>query len=182
MRKLNIYIVLVLISACANSLLAQGIKGIVQDSDSQKGLELAEVFVLDSKHKAVTDADGNFQLNLPKGDYKIAAFYLGRQSEIKEIKVNGGWETINFSLAPLMETLKEVQTIGKKSEVFNITRLNPVEGTLIYEAKKNEVISVDQINGNLATNNARQVFAKVPGLNIWESDGGGLQLELAVED
>ena len=42
--------------------------------------------------------------------------------------------------------------------------------------EKNEVISIDQINGNLATNNARQVFAKVPGLNIWESDGGGLQL------
>lgn len=27
-----------------------------------------------------------------------------------------------------------------------------------------------------ATNNAREIFATVPGLNIWESDGGGLQI------
>lgn len=176
MNKLYIHITILLISIFTNSLFAQGIKGTVIDSESKKGIELAEVFVLDSQYKAVTNSDGKYELKLPKGNYKIAAFYLGRQSQIKEVQIKGNAETINFSLTPLLETLDEVKAIGKKSEVFNITRLNPVEGTLIYEAKKNEVISIDQLNGNLATNNARQVFAKVPGLNIWESDGGGLQL------
>ena len=176
MKKENIYIIILLISIFTNSLLAQGIKGTVVDSKSQKGIERAEVFILDSQFKAVTDSEGNYSLNLPKGKYKVAAFFLGRQSQIKEIQIEGNWETINFSLTPILETLDEVKAIGKKSEIFNVNRLNPVEGTLIYEAKKNEVISIDQINGNLATNNARQVFAKVPGLNIWESDGGGLQL------
>jgi Fe(3+) dicitrate transport protein len=32
------------------------------------------------------------------------------------------------------------------------------------------------INANLAANNSRQIFAKVAGLNVWESDGGGVQL------
>jgi Fe(3+) dicitrate transport protein len=176
MKILKIHIIISLISIFSNSILAQGIEGTVLDAESSKGIELAEIFVMDSKYKTATDANGNYKLSLPKGDYKIAAFYLGRQSDIKEIEIKEDWHTINFSLTPLFETLKEVKAIGKTSEVFNVTRLNPVEGTLIYEAKKNEVISVDQINGNLATNNARQVFAKVPGLNIWESDAGGLQL------
>jgi Fe(3+) dicitrate transport protein len=176
MKKLKSHIIIVLISVFSNSMLAQGIKGTVLDTETDTGIELAEIFVLDSNLKAVTDGNGNYELQLPTGEHKIAAFYLGRQSDIKIIKIKDGWETLDFSLAPLSETLEEVKAIGKKSEVFNVTRLNPVEGTLIYEAKKNEVISVDQINGNLATNNARQVFAKVPGLNIWESDAAGLQL------
>ena len=32
------------------------------------------------------------------------------------------------------------------------------------------------INANLATNNTRQIYARIPGLNIWEYDRGGLQL------
>ncbi|SMG53690.1 Fe(3+) dicitrate transport protein, partial [Marivirga sericea] len=176
MKILKIHIALLLIGLFPQSLLAQGIKGSIIDTESRKGIELAEVFVLDTQYKAVTDENGDFELSLPSGDYRVAAFYLGRQSTIKEIQIEEGWKTVDFSLAPLFETLEEVKAVGKKSKVFNVTRLNPVEGTLIYEAKKNEVISIDQINGNLATNNARQVFAKVPGLNIWESDGGGLQL------
>ena len=55
-------------------------------------------------------------------------------------------------------------------------RLRQVEGTSIYAGKKTELINMANINANLATNNARQVYARVAGLNIWEYDGGGLQL------
>jgi Fe(3+) dicitrate transport protein len=55
-------------------------------------------------------------------------------------------------------------------------KLRAVEGMAIYEGKKTEVVRLEQTNANLATNNARQVFARIAGLNIWESDGAGLQL------
>lgn len=51
-----------------------------------------------------------------------------------------------------------------------------MEGVFIYAGKKTEVIQAQNLPANLATNNARQVFAKVSGLNIWESDCAGLQL------
>lgn len=102
----------------------------------KKPLNWQKFLFLDSQEKAVTDSQGNYRLNLPAGKHKVAAFYLGRQSQIKEVQVKEDWQTINFSLDPLLETLEEVKAIGKKSEVFNVTRLNPVEGTLIYEAKK----------------------------------------------
>jgi Fe(3+) dicitrate transport protein len=57
--------------------------------------------------------------------------------------------------------------------------MRSIDGFGIYAAKKNEVILLDDFAANLVSNNARQVFAKVPGLNIWESDFAGLQLDIA---
>ena len=38
---------------------------------------------------------------------------------------------------------------------------------------------MDKINADLSTNNTRQVFAKVPGMSIWENDGSGIQAGVA---
>ncbi|MDF2436324.1 MAG: hypothetical protein K0Q95_700 [Bacteroidota bacterium] len=75
-----------------------------------------------------------------------------------------------------IKRLKEVTVEAEKDNAFGITRLKQVEGTAIYAGKKNEVIVLDDVNGNTAANNPRQVFGKVAGLNIWESDGAGIQL------
>ena len=64
----------------------------------------------------------------------------------------------------------------KKDNDFGITRLKQVEGTSIYAGKKSEVIVLNDVQANIATNNSRQVYAKVAGLNVWESDGAGIQL------
>ena len=71
---------------------------------------------------------------------------------------------------------QELQRVEIKAKAMATGRLRAVEGLAIYEGKKTELIQVDGLTANLATNNARQVFAKVAGLNIWESDGAGLQL------
>lgn len=53
-----------------------------------------------------------------------------------------------------------------------------VEDTKIYAGKKtNEVILSDKVNG-LALNLGRTALAKIPGLNIWEMDGAGTQLNV----
>jgi Fe(3+) dicitrate transport protein len=72
--------------------------------------------------------------------------------------------------------LKQVTVTAAQEQTMGITRLRAVEGVMIYEGKKSEVVSMKDISANTATNNARQVFARVAGLNIWESDGGGIQL------
>ena len=72
--------------------------------------------------------------------------------------------------------LQEVIIKTQKDNHFGITRLKQVEGTSIYAGKKSEVIVMSDVNGNTATNNSRQIYSKVSGLNIWESDGAGIQL------
>jgi Fe(3+) dicitrate transport protein len=62
---------------------------------------------------------------------------------------------------------------------FGITRLNDVDGSGIYAGKKSEVVILKDITANKATNNSRQIYSKVAGLNIYENDGGaGLQLAI----
>ncbi|MEZ4902809.1 MAG: TonB-dependent receptor [Spirosomataceae bacterium] len=75
------------------------------------------------------------------------------------------------------DTLKEIIVTDKQVN-FGFTRLRGVENMGIYEGKKSEVIIPEQLVANLATNNARQVYARVAGLNIWENDGAGLQLSI----
>lgn len=85
----------------------------------------------------------------------------------------------NMYLHVKVDTLSyDYSTVVIESTKNNLgnDRLQDVEGANIYAGKKNEVIKIDEITGNTATNNPRQVYGKIVGLNIFESDGGGLQL------
>jgi len=62
---------------------------------------------------------------------------------------------------------------------FGTTHLKDVDGAGIYAGKKSEVIVLKDITANTATNNARQIYSSIAGLNIWENDGGaGIQLAI----
>lgn len=70
-------------------------------------------------------------------------------------------------------SLNEIEIVAEKDNSFGISRLNNVEGTTIYAGKKSEVIYMKDLNANFAANNSRQVFSKIPGINIFENDGSG---------
>lgn len=72
--------------------------------------------------------------------------------------------------------LREVEIRDKSTSDFR--SMNQVEGMKLTAGKKTELINVEQLTANKSTNNARQVFAKVAGLNIFENDGSGLQLSI----
>ena len=74
--------------------------------------------------------------------------------------------------------LNEVAVKGNKSNSFFIRRMKAIEGDILTQGKKTEVISLATIDANKATNPSRQIFARIPGLNIWESDGSGIQIGL----
>jgi Fe(3+) dicitrate transport protein len=56
--------------------------------------------------------------------------------------------------------------------------LSDIDGMGIYASKKNEIINIKKLNTNLATGIGRIAFASIPGLNIWENDGAGIQLSI----
>jgi len=86
--------------------------------------------------------------------------------------------SINQNLTLLSEQLNEVEIKARKAKAFELSRLKDVEGTAIYAGKKTEVVLVDQSMANLASNNARQIFSQVAGLNIFQNDDAGLQLNI----
>jgi Fe(3+) dicitrate transport protein len=52
-------------------------------------------------------------------------------------------------------------------------------GALIMAGKRTTMIDPGAQQADLSVNAARQVFAKVPGISVWESDGSGAQLGIA---
>lgn len=137
----------------------------------------AFVFTNNGKKFTETNAKGEYVLSeLKYGSYTIYVFAEGFNQSDNQIVISDVSQNLNIKLKPLSKDLDEVKVQAEREKTFGITRLKSVDGFGIYEAKKSEVIVLKDITANLATNNARQVFAKVPGLNIWENDGVGLQL------
>ncbi len=61
----------------------------------------------------------------------------------------------------------------------DIKRLPPIQGTFIFSGKKNEVIDLKQKNSTLTEKYARQIFAKIPGVFVYDMDGTGNQMNLS---
>lgn len=139
----------------------------------QKPLDSVKLTV-DNKN-FLSDSAGRAIVVLQKGKHSFLAEKEGYNTEHFEKKIEAS-TTLNISLKELKINLNEVQVEAEKDNSFGITRLNSIEGTAIYAGKKSEVIVVGDLNANLASNNQRQLFSKIAGINIFESDGGGLQL------
>jgi Fe(3+) dicitrate transport protein len=61
----------------------------------------------------------------------------------------------------------------------DIQRLDPIQGTYIYSGKKTEVIDMTQKNVALTEKYGRQIFAKIPGVFVYDMDGTGNQVNIS---
>lgn len=74
--------------------------------------------------------------------------------------------------------LTEITLVGRNTRA-DIHFLPEIVGTTINAGKKNALIVMDNIQGNVVNNTMRQVLAKVPGIQVWESDPSGIQIGIA---
>jgi Fe(3+) dicitrate transport protein len=153
------------------------ISGKITNAETGKPVPQAEILLHHPSQLAKTNAQGYYQLkSLPAGTYQLTAYCPGFSSLSQQVELQAGDLVLDLKLKSLAGNLQQVDVNAQRQQTSGITRLNEVEGLAIYAAKKSEVVVLDDITANLATNNSRQVFAKVAGLNIWESDAAGLQL------
>ncbi len=82
------------------------------------------------------------------------------------------------SVSPHHKYLPDITVVGRNSR-SDYQQLPEVVGTSIYAGKKNALIVLDNVQGNVVNNTMRQVLAKIPGLHIWESDPSGIQIGIA---
>jgi Fe(3+) dicitrate transport protein len=82
------------------------------------------------------------------------------------------------STNPKQKYLPDITVVGRYSK-SDYQLMPEVVGLNIYAGKKNALIVLDNVQGNVVTNTMRQVLAKVPGIHIWESDPSGIQIGIA---
>lgn len=90
-------------------------------------------------------------------------------------------------LVSAQETARDtiIKTIRLDSVLIRDARQNvlkpmpPIKGTYIFAGKKTEVIDLEKMDVNRVDNNPRQIFSKVPGIFVYETDGSGNQVNIA---
>ena len=148
-------------------------------SENEVGIFIKNVSIYDNEKGLITKTDsvGYYELFTNKKTITLVFFLEGYQpiqrtiSVEKDIKLN-----IAFSISFLK--LPEVIVMANKEKIFELSRLKDVEGTSIFAGKKSEVISIDLSMANLASNNSRQIYSQIAGLNIYQNDDAGLQLNI----
>ncbi|MXV51044.1 TonB-dependent receptor [Pedobacter sp. HMF7647] len=75
---------------------------------------------------------------------------------------------------------KKLDSVVVKAWMQNdISRLSDEHNGFLIAGKKNEVINLSETNANIAVKTARQVFAKVPGVFVYDMDGTGNQVNIS---
>ena len=159
---------------------AASIKGEVTDAETQLSLAQVDVFLEPVSQLQKTNKKGEFYFgDLADGDYVLTFFLRGYASIKQKVSLDNQQDLlVNIGMENLELELATVDVAAEPDVTYNLRRLRNVEGLAIYAAKKTEVIELGNLVGNLATNNARQVYKGIAGLNIWENDGAGLQLSI----
>ncbi len=151
------------------------IRGTVTD-DNGKGLGEVQIALPLAHISTFSEENGFFELNFSADKSEKIIFYKFGYKPFEVLPDTIKSLPINIQLQSLHIDLKGVE-VTSNSNFYN-THLRDVEGLKIYTAKKNDLIKMNRINANLATASARQIYARISGLNIWESDANGNQLEI----
>jgi Fe(3+) dicitrate transport protein len=176
MMKLKDFKFILLLFLTSYSLAQTTIQGVVTDTSNSPVAGVA-LYTKDGRLLTQTDENGLFSIVAQEDSIEVLFYYF--EFATLEYSFSSPFlEEYRIVLQPINEQLTEVEINARKAKTFELQRLKDVEGTAIYAGKKTEVVLVDQSSANLATNNARQIFAQVAGLNIYQNDDAGLQLNI----
>ncbi len=154
--------------------IAQNLRGRVLLPNGEAAVGATVVFRGQREWQTTTSANGGFAATV---EYPGMLLVFAPGHRLYQQRLEQQPErALSIQLSDINQQLGEVQVRDSLPITESMRNLRAVEGFGIYAARKTEVVAVQQLTANLATNNARQVLAKVAGLNIWESDGAGLQL------
>ena len=85
-----------------------------------------------------------------------------------------------------IETINPIDSVNKlKTVIIKVKQQSPermpeTKNNVLFSGKKNEVLKLSNLNANVTNNNAREVFARIPGVTVWENEGSGLQINVGV--
>lgn len=162
-------------SAIANTL--ANVSGTVFNRNTGEPISDAKVLVKELNKTYSTDNEGKFSIDIMNGKYTLIASaddVAGYPTTISTDKTT----KVNLTVDTLVTEFDDIIVEEDKSNRFGMSNLLPVDGAAIYSGRKSEALYMNSLTANLASNNSRQVFSKFTGMNIWENDNSGLQLNI----
>lgn len=157
------------ISIFALNIHAQVIQGRIVDP-SKQGIPGVFVHNISSNSKVYSTKDGSYEIPGNIGD-SLRFISQGFDTIVLQVANPITDVRLQYSYQELEEYLVE----KKRMEKFDAGIIAPIKGVQITTGT-NAVVNIETMNGAKSTGNARELFARVPGINIWENDGAGIQI------
>ena len=151
------------------------VKGYVVDSETNSPISNVNLLNKNGDILCKTNKLGYFNFIFNKRNIELLILHSNYYNFRKILDIT---DTLKLILRPLSVSIDEIKIIESKYQDFKKIKLNDIEETSIYAGKKSEVIIVDDISSGLAVNNPRLIYNQISGLNIYETDDGGIQLNI----
>lgn len=120
MRYISRFIILLLSSVTIYSQQFV-LSGSVSDQPTSAPLSFASVRILESTTGTTTNHDGNFELRLKPGNYKLVASFIGYKSDTVRVDLNKN-KSIRFTLDPIPVRLSEITVLPGENPALEIIR------------------------------------------------------------
>jgi Fe(3+) dicitrate transport protein len=163
------------------SLLSAGtITGTVKNK--QSGDRIEGVLIYSGKNSTRSDVGGNFKLpDLSIGSHKIFFVLIGYFKDSTVVEIQNPSDQIELNEIFLTPANLAKDTVVIRAAHYHIAadKLKDVDGTVINAGKKTDVVIVGETGANTALSNQRQLFARVPGITVWENDATGTGINIA---
>ena len=144
------------------------------------GIEGVSIRIEESKKGTTTNNEGFFKLeNFSSTDETIQISSVGYFSQ--KIKVKAFTAQKNYLTITLREDIRSLDevVIEEKKNSIQVERLPDVHDIYLPAGKKNEVIQLGGVNANISEKTGRQIFAKIPGVFVYDMDGSGNQINIS---
>lgn len=153
------------------------VRGTVVDT---AGNPISDVSVIEisSGRKTISTGNGSFKLSIADTSNIVIAF-IAEGYKVLEERIKSGLikQELKIVLHSNVQNLDEHVVVDKQEDIVR-RNLADIEGTVIYATRKTEVVLIDNMIGNKAINQVRQVYAHVTGLTMIETNDGGAQLSI----
>ena len=145
------------------------VSGFIYEKDTEVVLKMVEVYDIEKGLITTSSENGYYEFYTSKDVITLVFIADGYQFIEKSISLSEK-NNLNIYFSNPIQELSEVVVKANNKKVFQLGRLKDIEGTAIFAGKKSEVISMDLSMANLASNNARQIYNQIAGLNIFQND------------
>jgi len=173
----NIAILMLLLLPLALQAQEFGVTGTVLDAANEEALSGVLVILENNiEFSDETNQQGQFSISGVRGAIQtVGLLRLGYETLELAFDMRSVGTAQVYTMKKLQIDLQPI-IISEEDDRSIMEPMPVVRGTGMYSGMKSEVISMKNVTANISTNNSRQVYNRIAGLNIWENDGAGIQL------
>jgi len=126
-----------------------------------------------------TSSDGHFSIALPIGRHEVIVTAVGFTARRDSVEIrSGGTTRLDVRLSPTAQSLGRVVVSADRAPGSTLPAPERLDG-IVTTGARSEVVTLRGTDVNLAEKVGRQVFARVPGVLVYDMDGAGNQTNIS---